>query len=237
MPPAPAAARFVAVHRQRAGGFTLIELLTVISIISILAAILFPVFASAREKARQTVCLSNMHQHGLAFVMYASDYDGLYPFGCDPADRDTSQIWDGYPAWKAEIPSMPWLHTILLPYEKSREMFHCPDDNGVVIEEFTHQVLDAVPTCFGKYGTSYLYRTEIAFRHAGDAQFDTPADLNVYMDGSGIWHGSGKTDLEIGVEDYGDQWLLGRRFNTLHGDSHVKALTFRQLQNEWRTPL
>lgn len=59
--------------------FTLIELLVVIAIIAILAAILFPVFAQAREKARQSMCQSNLKQMGIAFAMYASDYDGVYP--------------------------------------------------------------------------------------------------------------------------------------------------------------
>src|SRR6184192_1931973 len=61
-------------------GFTLIELLVVIAIIAILAAILFPVFAQARAKARQAACISNLKQLGLGFTMYAQDYDESFPF-------------------------------------------------------------------------------------------------------------------------------------------------------------
>jgi prepilin-type N-terminal cleavage/methylation domain-containing protein len=65
--------------RKSNKGFTLIELLVVIAIIAILAAILFPVFAQAREKARQTSCLSNCKQIGLSLQMYAQDYDETLP--------------------------------------------------------------------------------------------------------------------------------------------------------------
>ncbi len=82
-------------------GFTLIELLVVIAIIAILAAILFPVFARAREKARQTVCVSNMKQQGLAVAMYTSDYDEMYP----PARY-----------WKSKLD----------PYMKNQELWKCP---------------------------------------------------------------------------------------------------------------
>src|SRR5690348_5806736 len=72
---------------HRRGGFTLIELLVVIAIIAILAAILFPVFAQAREKARTATCLSNLRQIGLANQMYLQDYDERFPF----AGRDWPQ--------------------------------------------------------------------------------------------------------------------------------------------------
>ena len=70
-------------HRKLGGikGFTLIELLVVIAIIAILAAILFPVFSTAREKARQSACLSNLKQIGLAMMQYTQDYDEQLPFG------------------------------------------------------------------------------------------------------------------------------------------------------------
>jgi len=66
--------------KRSRNGFTLIELLVVIAIIAILAAILFPVFARAREKARQTSCLSNLKQLSLAILMYAEDYDETLPY-------------------------------------------------------------------------------------------------------------------------------------------------------------
>src|SRR5262245_11847086 len=80
--------------RNRRGGFTLIELLVVIAIIAILAAILFPVFAQAREKARQTTCTSNLKQMGNAMLMYVQDYDETFPFvnGTNPR-VDPSVDW------------------------------------------------------------------------------------------------------------------------------------------------
>ncbi len=92
-------------------GFTLIELLVVIAIIAILAAILFPVFARAREKARQTACLSNTKQLGLAMQMYSQDYDEAYPTCLDGAN--SSAI---YKTWDDAI----------APYTKNDQMFICP---------------------------------------------------------------------------------------------------------------
>lgn len=223
----------------RRSGFTLIELLVVIAIIAILAAILFPVFAQARRRAYSATCASNLRQAGVAFGMYTSDYDGLYPIAIDPADRDTPQIWDAFPAFKAHISQLPWLHEVLQPYVKSKELFHCPADTGIGIEDFTAQLLNAKPTSFGKYGTSYLYRTEIAVRGLHDSSFEEPSRVNLYMDGSGIWHGSGPSDEAIGLLKWfkNNPDLHNRRFNTLHADGHVKSLGFQQLDNLWRSPL
>ncbi len=91
--------------------FTLIELLVVIAIIAILAAILFPVFAQAREKARQTSCLSNQKQLGLGTMMYVQDYDETYPMTANYGEpAATRTIWSD----------------MVAPYLKNRDIFKCP---------------------------------------------------------------------------------------------------------------
>jgi len=102
---------------NRKSAFTLIELLVVIAIIAILAAILFPVFATAREKARQTSCASNLKQLGLAYIQYVQDYDENFPCG---TNYTTANAWGGAPGlgWAGEI----------YPYVRSVGAFACPDD-------------------------------------------------------------------------------------------------------------
>ena len=91
-------------------GFTLIELLVVIAIIAILAAILFPVFAQAREKARQASCMSNLKQIGLAELQYVQDYDERY-----------SGSFEDSPDGRIYYPEMVY------PYAKNTQIFVCPD--------------------------------------------------------------------------------------------------------------
>ncbi|MBQ7256648.1 MAG: DUF1559 domain-containing protein [Abditibacteriota bacterium] len=113
-------------------GFTLIELLVVIAIIAILAAILFPVFAQAREKARQTSCLSNCKQIGTALQLYVDDYDETVPlmwYNSNPFPTDNSYpccmfttmdfIYGGPALWTT------WMDAIF-PYVKNRNIFICP---------------------------------------------------------------------------------------------------------------
>jgi len=119
--------------RNSRKGFTLIELLVVIAIIAILAAILFPVFAQAREKARQTSCLSNLKQIGLATLQYNQDYDEyFYAHRYNLANGSTNPLLqsNGGPVPTNTIGIVTnkvfWI-SLLQPYTKSYAVFQCPD--------------------------------------------------------------------------------------------------------------
>ncbi len=124
--------------RPKQGAFTLIELLVVIAIIAILAAILFPVFAKAREKARQTTCLSNMKQLGLGFLQYQQDNDELYPIGAKATTNNgpfsTGSGWAG----------------MIYPYVKSTGVYTCPDDTNTAGKgTFNGQTVALTPVSYG----------------------------------------------------------------------------------------
>jgi len=123
---------------MRRTGFTLIELLVVIAIIAILAAILFPVFARARENARKSNCASNLKQMGLAIMQYVQDYDETYPIG-GMLDSKGVQIH--------------WRH-LIYPYVKNEGVFKCPS-MGTYSYTAAHPALGA-PALAGSYGCNYL---------------------------------------------------------------------------------
>jgi prepilin-type N-terminal cleavage/methylation domain-containing protein/prepilin-type processing-associated H-X9-DG protein len=149
---------------MRKRGFTLIELLVVIAIIAILAAILFPVFAQAREKARATMCLSNMKQVGLGLQMYAQDYDETTP------PRNDANFDFANPAAAAIKPN--FLGS-LVPYTKNYKIFLCP---SAVPLAGTNCATDQSPTALSN--TNYMGNAVALGRPL--AVVPNPADI-VYL--------------------------------------------------------
>ena len=156
-------------------GFTLIELLVVIAIIAILAAILFPVFARAREKARQTSCLSNVKQLMTSFKMYAQDYDETFPAvrvgavaGWATPNGDTAT-----PAW------VPWLCS-LEPYTKNSQILNCPSvslnwDGGASFNNVGFGYNEYFAAWYDKMSGGYRFPIK-------DGQLEFPAETMVIAD-------------------------------------------------------
>jgi prepilin-type N-terminal cleavage/methylation domain-containing protein len=176
-------------HRRK--GFTLIELLVVIAIIAILAAILFPVFAQARDKARQTTCTSNTKQSALAFMMYINDYDETFPLGF--GFFNNRWYWEYYhdvpynwrypnpgPAWT--VFQVHWSNSIQ-PYVKNYGLYECPS--------CPPKRLSGV-----NYGAAATQPAKVAYTYNGllhalsQAQIANPAKLPL------LWEGRGKASVE-----------------------------------------
>jgi prepilin-type N-terminal cleavage/methylation domain-containing protein/prepilin-type processing-associated H-X9-DG protein len=129
--------KWATVSGQRSGNsacltpaFTLIELLVVIAIIAILAAILFPVFAQAREKARQASCQSNLRQLGLATLIYLQDYDETYPLAQYGIDANQIQYWFGLGRRDNGVVTYDKTRSLLWPYMKNGQIQKCPSWAG-----------------------------------------------------------------------------------------------------------
>jgi prepilin-type N-terminal cleavage/methylation domain-containing protein/prepilin-type processing-associated H-X9-DG protein len=199
---------------SRRQGFTLIELLVVIAIIAILAAILFPVFARARENARRASCQSNLKQIGLGIMQYTQDYDEKYP------RRRIDGISIPANGATAAVPNeidVPW-HFVIQPYVKSYQLFKCPSNtstggmnrtNGLVPKSYV-----ASNNGDAEFGGSGPINDGVAM-----ARVDSPALVIM------VGEHTDRADPEFwnNQADTNVQGHLGTT-NFLFADGHVKAL-------------
>ena len=185
---------------NKKSGFTLIELLVVIAIIAILAAILFPVFAAARESARKTSCLSNIRQLGTGCAMYSQDYDGsLVSSG--------GRCYGGYPGCTIDnpTPTVQWQFTIY-PYVKNWQIYRCPSDPRD--ENF-------LPISYVENNWGTNKRSGNGVGGITEAITDKPAETVLLIESGNTgytdWNGGHKrTDAARMVEDY-TQWTQWNR--------------------------
>ena len=238
--------------------FTLVELLTVIAIIALLAAILFPVFARVREKGRQSACISNLHQIGLAVQMYAQDYDGLFPYALDASDVQITQIWNSQPAvcyaavqqmkaagqvihyHQQPLGSTNWAPGVLDTYIHSRNLWHCPSDSGFDFLDNNDSCggpcpMPSRPTMYESQGSSYLWHTSLGVtgRNIDSLSGTTPSGQHVGPEGINVFFdGNGSW--------HGSPFAMGRnglRYETLFADGHAKLLSWTTYNDAWYTTL
>lgn len=221
--------------RRTLGGFTLIELLMAISVIATLTAILFPVFARIRESARRTTCASNMHQIGIAIMLYSQDNDERYPVGADSPDRG-SYLWDPSSEQEAMLPTIPLLRDITNPYLRSHDVWHCPSDAGdqtLPLNDASGDLfyVDLKPTAYERLGTSYLYRLQLGMdgvNFPGDCTLGNPpyaeavgsASLGILVDAAPNWHGEAAS-------------LDTQKSNILYADGHVHIANGKDFFRSW----
>jgi prepilin-type N-terminal cleavage/methylation domain-containing protein/prepilin-type processing-associated H-X9-DG protein len=226
--------------RRITRAFTLIELLVVIAIIAILAAILFPVFAQAREKARQASCLSNLRQLGTAGMMYQQDYDGMFtpPFK--------------YYAGQGNVSRLYWWDDLLQPYCKNKNVTLCPSWKGGTTTAATELLTETVNGRAKQKAFSYGVNTVESWtitkewakeptRHHGfrcqgerrktdvgcsvsEAEIEDPVGTIWIVDSTNLelWN---ENHLDYSKTSDGGPKVFSRHtggFNTIHADGHVK---------------
>jgi len=235
------------------GGFTLIELLVVIAIIAILAAILFPVFARARENARKAACQSNLKQIGTGLMMYVQDYDECLPIVTLPginSPRVSTLACGNGTGCNNKTTTLPitqpggckqgWVHARLDPYVKNMQVWRCPSMSGLVPTTTTDL-------------TSYLSSLSIQntatdgrnMEGASMAQMKVPADTPIFQDAVRWYETTSAANVFRSTGQVGN-------FGTCHGlsgdsminvcflDGHVKSMPvsgwFRYAQNfaQWK---
>ncbi len=205
--------------KERRRGFTLIELLVVIAIIAILAAILFPVFAKARDKARAAACLSNLKQLGLGCMMYTQDYDETLP---------------AWALWPTQIE----------PYVKNRQIYWCPSDmEGGCCNAYRGRYY----MCDFGQNVSYVAAHGGNQPTVGCRLGEIPSPAARYLIGESNGAMGGWTPYLYGGPNFDqyDRWISRRHndgSNVVYIDGHAKWQSFDHLYNDrdgwwgWRDP-
>jgi prepilin-type N-terminal cleavage/methylation domain-containing protein/prepilin-type processing-associated H-X9-DG protein len=166
--------------KRSESGFTLIELLVVIAIIAILAAILFPVFAAARESARKASCASNLKQLGTAFHMYKTDFDERYPFG-------------GWVPVTNGLPNGTWdWQNSIAPYVKNRGVYRCPSTAELDENPNNPREWD-----WNRNPVNYMYNNFLAIERnpVNDSVVKAAADCVLLSDGHSDWGCGGQRTI------------------------------------------
>ena len=196
-------------------GFTLIELLVVLAIISLLTAILFPVFSSARQSARKTACLSNLRQVGVAISLYSNDSDGLLPYGANNFSKATvlrSGSIYGNPL-DERIIAADSINHLLSSYAGSKTVFRCPDDFFPDFLKDTEMTGTDQTSWYSLYGSSYSYDEQHALIGQTLSGYPRPSENILWSDISSFHDGrSEKPGLT----------------NVLYADIHAKSIPWIQ---------
>ncbi len=181
--------------------FTLIELLVVIAIIAILAAILFPVFAKAREKARQSSCASNVKQLQLGLIQYAQDYDQKHIY----ASIDTADAATANGPYARNGVNRYWWFDMVSPYLKNKQILICPSDSGTT-------------SCCGMPNRSYQPNSYM--NGVADSSVDDPP-RTIHLIESKL---NRQVDGIIDVGSYSSNAFHNEGWNASFVDGHVKWL-------------
>jgi prepilin-type N-terminal cleavage/methylation domain-containing protein/prepilin-type processing-associated H-X9-DG protein len=227
-------------HRRRQG-FTLIELLVVIAIIAILAAILFPVFAQAREQARRSKCLNNVKQLATGTMMYVQDYDETMPtcsYGGQYRPATSCRNARGYKTRNVDGKN-DYLMPILMPYVKSEGVFRCPNgpDNlfgeaGLTQQWGQHYWYWCIKDADSQSSTKAVFPPDgIKADVCGYplASFTSPAEKVFLADGNAGWHTKGGllNGFTFGTGETGYS-------NVVYADGHAKMVTYNTTADYYR---